>query len=423
MNRNQAEAERINEHHVKPQNQFSHAFQERAFAALSKFGASSPRQEEWRKSDPFAFTPEKVKFDREKKRDQHVAAEIANAFPSAFRITLSEDGVKPVAGALAPAGLTTAPLYQIARDFPVIFDRCETGAAPFKQALRTANAAYAENGFYIAAERGANLAEPILIQSELLQSETIRFTRNQIVAAENSRLTLVDCRLMSANTPQNDVTEIFVEDNAELVLIAFAYGAEAITRYQAIAAKLGRNARFRVIMLEPGGSPARCEINVELAGDGAEFFSYAVAYPKAGRKADFCEIVTHSAPHGRSVQNFRFLTGDHGSGAVQSKTIVTENGQKTEASQSLRALTVGDESDYFAKPELEIYADDVKCAHGSAVGKPDEDALFYMRSRGIPDAEARYLLTEAFLFADIEESGLLNETVIEIVKQNFRREF
>lgn len=161
--------------------------------------------------------------------------------------------------------------------------------------------------------------------------------------------------------------------------------------------RLGAGARFSQFTLALGADLARLETTVTVEGAGAAVALNAAYLVGEGRHADLTSRVTHVAAGSTTTQLVKGVARTGGRGVFQGKILVAEGAQKTDARQTHRALLLGEGAEIDAKPELEIYADDVQCAHGNTIGALDEAALFYLRSRGLPRPQARALLIEAFL--------------------------
>jgi len=154
---------------------------------------------------------------------------------------------------------------------------------------------------------------------------------------------------------------------------------------------------------------------VSVEGDGAEVTLNGAYLAGAGRHADLTSMIEHKAPGGVTRQLIKGIARKGGRGVFQGKIVVERAAQKTDARQHHQGLLLEDGAEIFAKPELRIHADDVQCAHGNTAGGLDERALFYMRSRGIPEAQARALLIEGFLAETIPE-GLPEELHSELLE-------
>lgn len=186
-----------------------------------------------------------------------------------------------------------------------------------------------------------------------------------------------------------------VAPGARLTRIVLQTGSGAPLSFASVT--LGAGASYRQFVLAQGGKLARFETHVTAEGAGAEVALNGLYLAAAGRHADLTSTVTHQSTGGVTRQLVKGVARKGGRGVFQGKIVVERGAQKTDARQHHQALLLEEGAEVFAKPELMIHADDVSCAHGNTVGALDLNALFYMRSRGLPEAEARALLTEAFL--------------------------
>ena len=184
-----------------------------------------------------------------------------------------------------------------------------------------------------------------------------------------------------------------------IVLIDEPADAVSISQSQV---ELRPGARFAQTVVATGGKLQRHETHVVHPGSGAEVRLDGLYLLGGKRHADLTSVVDHVAPDGVTTQLAKGLVRDQARGVFQGRIVVEEGADRTDARMGHHALLLNDGAEVDAKPELEIYADDVSCAHGNTVGSIDEDALFYMRARGLPDAEARALLMEAFIGAVVD---------------------
>jgi Fe-S cluster assembly protein SufD len=161
--------------------------------------------------------------------------------------------------------------------------------------------------------------------------------------------------------------------------------------------RLGKDAKFKQVVLAEGAKLARIETHVSIEGEGAQVELNGVYMCGEGRHGDLTSTIEHKLGAGQTRQLIKGVARKGGRGVFQGKIVVAHGAQKTDARQYHHGLLLEDGAEIFAKPELMIYADDVQCAHGNTAGGLDETALFYMRSRGVAEAEARALLIEAFL--------------------------
>ena len=186
-----------------------------------------------------------------------------------------------------------------------------------------------------------------------------------------------------------------------------------------VAISLGASAKIRLFVLNTAEQYGRIELEVSLA-EGAEFELFAA---NIGTDLSTNEIVTnvrHLEPNGRSRQTVRSVLGGKAVGTYLGKIEVARGAQQTDAEQSVKAMLLDRGATANAKPELEIFADDVKCAHGATVGELDETQLFYLESRGLPPAEARALLLEGFIMG-LWESAKDSEAIGKAARDSLRR--
>lgn len=190
-----------------------------------------------------------------------------------------------------------------------------------------------------------------------------------------------------------------LEPGAALIRVVIQTGAELPLSVARV--RIGAGAKFTQFVLAQGAKLARIETHVSVEGEAAEVTLNGAYLAGAGRHADLTSVIEHKAPGAITRQLIKGVACKGGRGVFQGKIVVERNAQNTDARQYHRGLLLEDGAEIFAKPELMIYADDVQCTHGNTAGGLDEGALFYMRSRGIPEAEARSLLIEAFLVETI----------------------
>ncbi len=198
-------------------------------------------------------------------------------------------------------------------------------------------------------------------------------------------------------------TEIEVESGAKLnrVVVQEDVGsagqASAGVILNEVTVKLSEGAQYRQFVLGEGAKLARIETTIATQGNGATVELNGVYLAAGKRHIDLTSRISHGATGGLTRQLVRGVARKGGRGVFQGKFLVERSAQKTDAEMRHNALLLEEGAEVFAKPELEIYADDVQCAHGNTAGQLNEDAIFYLRQRGIPDAQARAMITRAFL--------------------------
>lgn len=196
---------------------------------------------------------------------------------------------------------------------------------------------------------------------------------------------------------KNMATEIVLGPNARLYHVRLQQdGAESVHTNIATVT-LERDAHYDGFSLNAGAKLSRHDIHAVIVGANAECTFNGVNLLEGTRHGDTTILIEHQAPHGRSNQFYRSLLKDTARGVFQGKVHVHKPAQKTDGYQLSNAILLSEGAEMDTKPELEIYADDVKCSHGATTGQLDEAPLFYLRSRGLTDREARFLLIQAFV--------------------------
>ena len=189
--------------------------------------------------------------------------------------------------------------------------------------------------------------------------------------------------------------EIDVRDGASMSLVTIQQEGDVALAHRKV--RLGQGATFRQFIVAGGARYARIETEIEVAGSGAQVELNGVYLVAKGRHADLTSQVVMQADHAEVRQLVRGAARKGGRGVFQGRFKVERAAQKTDAKMEHNALLLEDGAEVFAKPELEIYADDVQCAHGNTSGQLDDAAIFYLRQRGLPEIEARAMITRAFL--------------------------
>jgi len=275
----------------------------------------------------------------------------------------------------------------------------ENGQDPVRRPLARLNTAFATDGAVIRATGVA--ARPVNL-IYLHRSETSdAILRNLVRVEEGASLTLLESGPAAARF--NKCMEVDVANGAEFHHVR-AQGRDherrAVTH---LFGRLGEGAGVNSFTLTVNGVLTRDEIVLELTGGGAAAHVAGAALGDGDFHHDDTVFVTHDAVNCESRQVFKKVLRNGATGVFQGKILVKPGAQKTDGYQISQSLLLDRESQFLAKPELEIYADDVACSHGSTTGAIDEEALFYLRSRGIPRAEAQDVLILAFLAEAIEE--------------------
>ncbi|MBV9331205.1 MAG: Fe-S cluster assembly protein SufD [Alphaproteobacteria bacterium] len=266
------------------------------------------------------------------------------------------------------------------------------------------NAAFFGDGFVLHIGVGVTLDEPIEIVHLASGGKPAAYhTRSLVRLGEGSRATILETYAGEGRYWRNDVLAVHLDHSAELTRAVLVEEGLQAVHLAELDATVGASARFGSVALLLGGGTVRHETSVRMAGEGAQCRLDGAFVVGRTEEANIVTNVDHQVRRGETRELIKGVAAGRAHGAFQGKITVAENAQEVDAHQLSRNLILGGRAVIDTKPELEIYADDVKCSHGASVGELDETALFYLRSRGIPDPEARHMLIEGFLREPVEE--------------------
>jgi len=279
---------------------------------------------------------------------------------------------------------------------PPLGSLVDTKQHPFA-ALSTA---LLDDGAVLRVPKGAQVTDPLHLVFVATGSREPRATQPRLFidASENSRVQVIqDFVSLSDDVGlTNGVSEIRVGAGAQVDLVTIQRENAGSFHFSNVSARLGRDARFSHHNLTLGGRLVRNDLEVVLEEEGADCTLNGLFIGAGEQVIDNHTLLDHAVPHGTSRQLYKGILGGRSRGVFRGRVIVRPNAQKTVAYQSNPNLLLTTGARVDSKPQLEIYADDVKCGHGSSIGQLDQDAIFYLRTRAISEPRARQLLTRGF---------------------------
>jgi Fe-S cluster assembly protein SufD len=284
--------------------------------------------------------------------------------------------------------------------------------APSDDVAVAVNTAFMGDGALVRIAKGATLARPLhLVFGNSGRRPAAVFPRSLIAVEEGARAMVVESHEGAAESADqvNAVLELLVGDEAHVDYVKLTGPGAGALNVWTMMARVGARARFNTFLFTAGGAVVRNQVFVRFEGADTVAGMRGATLLKGSQHADVTLFAEHAAPACTSREMFKSVLDDSGHGVFQGKIIVRRGAQKTDARMATHALLLTDNAEADNKPELEIYADDVQCGHGATAGSLDQELLFYLKARGIPDQEAETLLIQAFVgevVDGIEHAGL-----------------
>jgi Fe-S cluster assembly protein SufD len=264
------------------------------------------------------------------------------------------------------------------------------------------NTAFIRDGALVFLQGNIDVETPVhIVYASTGDGEaTVSHPRTLVVAGDNSRVTIVESFIGSRGEDgtyfTNSVSEFFCGENAEIRHRKLQCESAKAYHVAAQQVRVGHNGRFNTVNISLGGNLVRNDVDSLLDGEGIDCRVDGLYLATRRQHVDNHTSIRHAKPNCHSFEKYRGILDGKARGVFNGKIYVDPDAQKTDAKQSNSCMLLSEDARINTNPQLEIYADDVKCTHGATVGQLDEDAVFYLRSRGIPDEQARHMLIYAF---------------------------
>ena len=376
-------------------------------SALERFeqlGFPTVHDEEWKYTNLASLAklgfvpatrPEKLSIDTAR----FVYPETATAHLVVVNGFLSEEvsvktGLESVVAIDLLSAVADARYNKIARSY------LARNAGYHDKGLAALNTAFVQSGLFLLIPKGIKVETPIQVTflTDATEPNTASFPRLLIVAEENSSATVIENFVSTSEQPYftNAIAEIVVKDGARLEHYRMQLESREAFHVSLTSAELGRASSYDTTSINMGARLARHDISVVMDHEGAECWVDGLYLVGANQHSDTHSVIDHKQPHCNSHQLYKGILDDNGRAVFNGKIFVREGAQKTDAMQTNKNLLLSPQARVDTKPQLEIYADDVKCAHGAAVGQIDQEELFYLQARGINPELGRKLLTYGF---------------------------
>jgi len=391
-----------------------------AFEVFKAKGFPTLKDEDWRFTNLTPFLTDDFSLVSGIAAEEEVISAInAALIPGldAYLLVLLNGEIQPALSVLPAGDVTIQRLESIVNSAEfaahATFDEVESNR------MLALNTSLFTDGYFIEIPRNVVMDKPVQIIHLYSADENAMFQpRHLIVVNENAKAELIESSVMLKNAKRvllNSVTQVSVKQNAQLIQynIQDNHTEERLIGYTRVTQE--RDSRYDNFTFNlPGAELIRNNLEVVLNGTATETHLLGVYLVGGHQLTDNHTAIHHKFPHCESNEIYKGVLLDHGKAVFNGKVFVERPAQKTNAFQQNNNLLLSDNAQVFAKPQLEIFADDVKCSHGCTVGQFDPESLFYLRSRGISEDSSRKLLVEAFMF-DVTQK-ITNEPVKQYIQ-------
>jgi Fe-S cluster assembly protein SufD len=401
------------------------ARREHARTLFERAGFPTTRDEEWKYTDPAPMANVILadKFDVGEEKEMHGIEPFLFDAETCCRLVFVNGEYSEELSCICdvPPGMIAQPISQVLRERPELLEEhlaqcADSEANPFV----ALNTALFEDGVFVKIEEEAICERPLQIVFVTTAQKGVRAIapRVLIVAGAGSEATIAESYVSPHADVylNNAVTEVVLGPNAKVDHYKQQMESVNALHVATMQVMAARDAKFFSHAFAFGGRVARSDANAVMQGENCEITLNGLYLGRGEQLIDNHTVMDHAMPHCRSYESYSGILDDKSRGVFNGKIFVRLDAQKTDAKQTNRALLLSNEAEIDTKPQLEIFADDVKCTHGATIGQLDEDALFYLRARGIAEEDARDILIGAFA------SEVLNNVKVEALRVRLQNE-
>lgn len=409
------------------------AYRTQAFADFERLGFPSVKSEDYKYTDVVqAFTPDYGvninRLDIPVNPYDVFRCDVPNLSTSLYFVVNDTFYDKMLPKAHLPEGVYAGGMRTFMEQYPEVAKRYYGKAASTeKDAIVALNTMLSQDGFVLYVPKNVLVERPIQLVNVFRSDVDTMANRRILVIMEShssAKLLVCDHSMDDVKFLATQVVEVFAGEGSFFDYYDLEESSVSTTRFASVHVKQEANSNVLVNGITLNNGLTRNNYYIELNGEYAETTLCGMSILDKEQQVDTYSHITHAVPHCVSNELFKNVLNEHSVGAFSGRILVKEEAQKTEAYQTNRNLCVTRDARMYSKPQLEIYADDVKCSHGMTTGQIDENALFYMQSRGISRDEARMLLSVAFTSDVIDHVRLdaLKDRLHILVEKRFRGE-
>lgn len=405
----------------------------KAFADFERLGFPTRKLEEYKYTDLSKFFEPDYGLNLKRLEIpvnpyQVFKCDVPNMSTSLYFVVNDAFYTKERPAAQLPEGVIFGSLKEIAEEHPELVSKYYGKLADTsKDGITAFNTAFAQDGVMLYVPKNVVVERPIQLVNILRGDVDFLVNRRVLVVLEEgaqARILMCDHAIDKVKFLATQVMEVFVGENAVFDLYELEETHTETVRISNLYVKQEANSNVLLNGMTLHNGVTRNSTEVQLAGEGAQTNLCGMAITDKNQHVDNHTSIDHAVPHCESKELFKYVLDDHSTGAFSGLVLVRPDAQHTRSEQTNRNLCLTRDARMYTQPQLEIYADDVKCSHGATVGQLDENALFYMRQRGVALREARLLLMFAFVNEVIDTIRLdaLKERLHLLVEKRLRGE-
>lgn len=360
-------------------------------ARLEKTGFPSQRLEEWKDTNLSPIT--NTYFQPSTKTYDQLSSQ--NAIWENRPHVIFNNGFCEIINVQAE-GVTVQKIGEAFKTLPDAAKKLFETKPRYEHAIMDLNTSVVKEGVVVQIQKNTMVEQPIYLVYQSTASEQVHHYRNMILAEANTKVKVVEIFQTQNDSWTVPVTQIHTSANANVEHIVIQNAAMTSNHTGVIIGRMQEHSRLATYSFAFGGKIVRNDIHMVLDGEGAECVMDGLYAASENQLMDHHTVVEHNKPHCNSFENYKGVLMDQAHGVFEGKIVVAQDAQKTDAKQMNQNLLLSSAAKVNAAPQLEILADDVKCAHGATIGKLDEDQVFYLRSRGIDSHTAKQMLVSAY---------------------------
>lgn len=419
----------LNEHSAEVLN----ALRDEAFDSFQQLGFPTRKVERYKYTDvPAAFAPNYGlnlrRLDIPVNPYEVFKCDVPNLSTSLYFMVNDQFYSQMLPKAQLPEGVLVMSLRQAAKDYPQLVKQYYgQQARSAKDAINALNTMLVQDGLFVFVPKNVVVERPIQIINILRADVDLMVNRRVLIVLEQgaqAKLLFCDHAIDDRNFLSTQVSEVYVGENAHLELYELEETHVRNKRFANMYVDEARNASATIDAITLHNGLTRNRTDVALSGEYAQINMYGCVIADKEQHVDNNTLIDHRVSHCQSTELYKYVLDEHAVGAFAGRVLVREGAQKTVSQETNANLCAVNTARMYTQPMLEIYADDVKCSHGSTVGQLNEQALFYMRQRGIPEQEAKMLLKFAFAgeVLDTIHMDALKDRLHYLVEKRFRGE-